>query len=400
MGALIEVFNRYNELGGEEVIADAILCALREHYTVESVRFNSSDWKEGGAPGKPWQVLKMFHNCESSKSIADIVQTRKIDAIFCHNIYPVASPSVYRIAKYLGIPVVQFIHNFRPFSVNGTLWAGGRVTSESLTGNFLPEIRSSAWQGSIVKSAIMAAVLRSQKISGAHDSVKCWIAISDFMKQKFIEAGVPKKKVVTLRHFWEPTREGFDCCDQGYYMYLGRLVPEKGVQVIVEAWRLLQLQFGKNCPRLVIAGAGELAQLVTDAAEANPAIEYYGFVEGAKKQRLLRGARAVLAPSIWWEPLGLVTYEAYEYYKPMVAAASGGLCETVKHHRTGLLHQPDDPASLAASILEMESMSQDERKKLGIRGHEWLLREASKQRWCKCFKQIIATLNCTAGPFA
>ncbi len=47
----------------------------------------------------------------------------------------------------------------------------------------------------------------------------------------------------------------------------------------------------------------------------------------------------MLAPSVWWEPLGLVTYEAYDYGKPMLAARSGGLSETVVAGLTGFLHE-------------------------------------------------------------
>ncbi|NIP95587.1 MAG: glycosyltransferase family 4 protein, partial [Akkermansiaceae bacterium] len=97
-------------------------------------------------------------------------------------------------------------------------------------------------------------------------------------------------------------------------------------------------------------------------------------------------------PSVWWEPLGLVTYESYDAAKPMLAAASGGLTETVKDGETGLLHQPGDAASLADSVRKMEGRDEEQRREMGRRGRNWLLSEASPARWKRRFSEILE--NC------
>ena len=100
-----------------------------------------------------------------------------------------------------------------------------------------------------------------------------------------------------------------------------------------------------------------------------------------------------MAPSVWWEPLGLVTYEAYDYGKPMLAAASGGLTETVEDGVTGLLHQPGDAEDLARTVVEMESKSTLERKEMGLQGREWLLREASYGDWTRQLENLIVDVQ-------
>jgi len=391
MDAIVEVFNRYVEKGGEELIADKILAVLASGYEIESLRWDSREWKGDGAPSVLMQAAMMFYNRDSARRLREAIAARRPRAIIAHNLYPIPSPSIYFEAKRLGVPVIQFTHNFRPFSVNGTLWTGNRVAEESLRGNFWTEIRAGAWQESVAKSAIMALVLKWQKWSGSLDAVKRWVAISDFMRLKFIEAGLPPERVVTLRHFWKPLPSVPPPVDGDYYLFLGRLVREKGIRPLLDCWRRLEGKLGARCPKLVIAGTGPLEAEVRAASEACPTVRYAGFVADGEKDSLMRGARALVAPSIWWEPLGLVTYEAYDYGKPMLAAASGGLCETVEDGRSGLLFEPGSAESFCDAVLRMEAADKHARIEMGRRGREWLVRENSEAKWLEGFNEIVAS---------
>ena len=100
----------------------------------------------------------------------------------------------------------------------------------------------------------------------------------------------------------------------------------------------------------------------------------------------------MIAPSLWWEPLGLVTYEAYDYSKPMLAAASGGLSETVQHGTTGMLHRPGNAGELAEQILLLESNS-SRRLEMGRRGREWLLANTGRTDWLRKFDDVLNRIN-------
>ena len=98
---------------------------------------------------------------------------------------------------------MQYLHNYRPFSVGGTLQVHGRIVQDALYGSYWKEIFSGAWQGSVVKSALFALMLKMLHRSGWLKSVKAWVTVSDFMRQRFIEAGaLPAAHVHTLRHAW------------------------------------------------------------------------------------------------------------------------------------------------------------------------------------------------------
>lgn len=382
---IIDVFNTYLKYGGEEQVVGQIRDDLASIMEINSLRFHSKDWTTGESPGRFEQLRKMFYNGDSADSLRSMVAKSQPEALLFHNIYPVGSPALYHTAMEMKIPVIHYVHNFRPFSVSGSCWTGSEICEDGLRQHFLPEVLAGSWQGSQVKSAIFALLLKRLHRSGYLEAVKCWIAISEFMRQKFIQAGISPDKIVTLRHSWSAMEDAPERKDHGYYLLLARLVPEKGIKTALEAW----LGMGEKGPKLIVAGTGPLTKEVEEAASSSKKIDYVGFVDGHQKTDLIAGCRGMLAPSVWWEPLGLVTYEAYDYGKPMLAAASGGLTETVVDGVTGFLHEPGNSDSLAESVMKLEALSSVGRQQMGAAGRDWLLREASPERWKQSFREIV-----------
>jgi glycosyltransferase involved in cell wall biosynthesis len=389
---VLQVFNQYAEQGGEEVWVDQVTSLSDERLRVHELRFHSRAWKIRGAPSPFTQALWMWDNPESRLRLSQEVRNLQPDALLFHNLIPVGSFGLYDEARKLGVPVIQYIHNFRPFSPSGTMWHGNRVRDEALYGKPWPEVLGRAWERSLTKTALLAFYLRRLQSSGWLDAVDRWIAISEFMRGKFIEAGIPEHKITTLRHCWTPTVAEPLEQDQGYYLFLGRLVPEKGVGTLLEAWQKLERKLGKACPKLMIAGTGPEESRVMEAAAHKGKVDYAGFISGEVKQRLLAGCRGVLAPSIWWEPLGLIVYEAYDHGKPVIAARSGGLVETVWEGEGGFLHLPGDSDSLVEAILKLEEIGHAGRLQMGRTGRSWLLRKASPELWKAEFSKIIESV--------
>lgn len=389
---VLQVFNQYAEQGGEEVWVDQVTSLSDETLRIHELRFLSRSWKMRGAPSPFTQAWRMWDNPESRRRLDWQVQDLRPDILLFHNLIPVASFGLYDEARKLGVPVLQYIHNFRPFSPSGTMWHGGRVHDSALRGNPWPEVAGRAWERSFKKTFLLAFHLKRLQASGWLDAVDRWIAVSEFMRLKFVEAGIPEEKVVTLRHCWTPEVSQPSSEDHGYYLFLGRLVPEKGVETLLTAWSRLRGILGNRCPRLIIAGTGPEESKVMAASARCDRIEYAGFVSGEAKHRLLAHCRAVLAPSIWWEPLGLIVYEAYDHAKPVIAASSGGLVETVREGEGGFLHKPGDSSSLVEAILRLEETGDHGRATMGMTGRRWLLQKASPDAWKTSFHGIIESV--------
>ncbi len=389
---ILQVFNKYLEKGGEEKSVDRIYGHL-QHEGIERCFFDSLEWKGVGAPSAPAQLKKMFYNRESVSKFKQAIENHGSKVALFHNIYPVASPALYKAALDVDLPVIQYIHNFRPFSVSGTLWTGERVAEESLKGNYLAEIKAGSWQGSVVKSAIFAGLLKKLHLQEWLKSVKHWVAISDFMRDKFIDAGVPPEQITMLRHSWDMMNEPPKREDGGYYLFLSRLTTEKGVRVLLKAWEQLESELGPATPELYIGGSGDLENEVKMASEASSKIHYLGFVDKQKKAELIRKCRAMLAPSIWWEPLGLVTYEAYDHAKPMLAARSGGLSETVVDNETGILFDPNSAEAIVEAVCKVEDKKKEELLSMGDAGRDWLSRNADVDQWKSEFSAILSIVK-------
>jgi glycosyltransferase involved in cell wall biosynthesis len=390
---ILHVFNRYLQAGGEETAIEQIHRHLELRHEVPRCFFESREWTGSGAPNKASQALRFFYNPSSKKRFEQRILETQAHAALFHNIYPVGSPALYRSAQQKKLPVIQMLHNYRPFSVDGSLFYQGKPQSGPLHGKHLDEILSGAWQGSITRSAICAMMLSMLRRSGWLKSVSAWIAISDFMRERFIESGIiPAHQIHTLKHSWDAMASAPDTSDTGYYLFLGRLIPEKGLQALIDSWHELKSQLGPKTPTLKIAGDGPLSSWVKTQCTVNPHLEYLGQISGNPKYEALKHCRALIAPSIWWEPLGLIVYEAYDFAKPVLAAKAGGLSETVQHGVTGLVHDVGSTSALAQDILSMESMSDEQRRTMGQNGRAWLLREASVKSWQDQFDGILASV--------
>jgi glycosyltransferase involved in cell wall biosynthesis len=380
---VIQIFNRYYEPGGEE----AWVANLEKSLRLPTCYFNSSDWTGPKAPSRFSQAIGMIYNPTSLRRLRQLHEDEKAEAWVVQNAFPTGSAAIYREAKRKRIPLIQYIHNFRPFALS-YLQTSDLETFPHRSRMYLKEISRGSWQNSRVKTAWFATVLTIAHHLRWFDAITAWIAVSDFMRDQFIRIGVPSGKIFTLRHFWRPAADLSSTTDEDYYLFIGRLVELKGILVLVDVWDRISNEQKSAAPRLVIVGEGELEERVRSRAKENPLIDFRGSVSRDEKHRLLSGMRALVAPSLCLESLGLVAYEAYDFAKPVLAARAGGLGEIVVHGRTGLLHEPGNVAGLYHDVLTLERESA-KRAEFGGTGREWLRLNANEDKWREKFESIV-----------
>lgn len=141
---------------------------------------------------------------------------------------------------------------------------------------------------------------------------------------------------------------------------VGRLVPRKGVDLVIRALPHLATA-GYHDVELLIVGGGaesgvlhadpEVQRLTSLAAELGvlPQLTLLGQVPRAEMPGIFRSADAVVCTP-WYEPFGIVPLEAMACGVPVVAAAVGGLRDTVVDHRTGIHVPPQDPEAIASAL--------------------------------------------------
>lgn len=139
--------------------------------------------------------------------------------------------------------------------------------------------------------------------------------------------------------------------DEKIVFYVGRLVWEKGLQVLVDAAPQI-VSIYPNV-KFVVAGGGDFRFDLAERARRNGVGDWFlfpGRISDEDRERLYKTADVAVVPSLY-EPFGIVALEAMAAGTPVVASAVGGLSEVITLHETGILVHPNDPGSLAWGIL-------------------------------------------------
>jgi glycosyltransferase involved in cell wall biosynthesis len=131
---------------------------------------------------------------------------------------------------------------------------------------------------------------------------------------------------------------------------VGRMVQEKGVQVLVEAMPKVLAE--NPDAKFIIAGTGDLLPTLRARAwdlGVGDRVLFTGFIPDDDRDRLYKVAACAVFPSLY-EPFGIVALEAMAAKVPVVVSLVGGLQEVVKHAETGITVYPDNAESLAWGI--------------------------------------------------
>ena len=344
---ILQLFNRYRKPGGEENSALRIAADLESggHRVVRYWR-GSEEWEQPDAPGRLQQGLLMWRNPEALEAIRKQHEAIGADVWLLHNIVPILSLDVYRLGRELGVPLIQWLHNYRPFCVGGTLSIGERRLQPDDPWIRWKEMWHGSWNGRL-PTFLLGLGYERLKRRGDFESVRAWVTVSEEMKRIFEQAGWYPSRLHTCRHSWHAQPAPEQPRDEGYFLYLGRMVEFKGAKFLVDLWRAPEL---REVP-LVMAGDGPLLEELKQRSPSN--VRWVGYVEGPTKEQLKAGCRAVVFPSLWPEPLSTVAYEAYETKKPVLASRCGGMAEVVMHERTGLLLPPGERAAWLDAILRL-----------------------------------------------
>jgi glycosyltransferase involved in cell wall biosynthesis len=281
---------------------------------------------------------------EAARRVRHLVEMYRPQVIHCHNLFPVLSPIVLRVARETDCALIMTLHNYRMLCLPGTFVRDGRACEDCLGRIPWPGVVHRCYQESSAASAILATSLSLHRSLGTFDRPAFYLAVSEFIRRKHIQAGWPPGRIRVKHNFAWPSRRRQGPGD--YFVHLGRLTSEKGVQTLLRAWTGLSA-------RLVIVGDGPQADQVR--SEAPSGVEFRGTIPPSEVPDLLVRARALLVPSNWYEgqPRGIL--EAYAAGVPVIASRFGGLPEVVEDGATGLLAEPGIPQAWRDAVSRLQN---------------------------------------------
>jgi glycosyltransferase involved in cell wall biosynthesis len=382
---ILQIFSRYLEYGGEEGSVFRIGDSLQDHHEVEYFIGSTEDLLGSLKPTSFLAPFRAWHNQPVAQRLRRYQELGKFDLWQVHNVLPGLSPSVYQTAFSLGVPIIHYLHNYRLSCTNGFFLNHGSPCERCLGGNFWPAFQTACWKNSRLISGFMGLILRKIRRAGLFTKTAAWIAISAAQKQKHVAMGIPADRIHVIHHFYDHREPAPAPCPDGDFLFLGRLSREKGVDWLLRAWAKLDPR-GR---RLVIAGTGpeesSLKQLAVQLELQR--VHFTGFVDKKQQADLWAKSAALVVPSIWDEPFGMVVLEAWARGRPVVAFAKGALPELIRHNADGLLAEPFSESSLAENM-EKILLDPANAAALGLAGMRRLPAEFSPEIWFQKIQKV------------
>ncbi|CDR13616.1 glycosyltransferase [Streptomyces iranensis] len=347
---VLVVHNRYASAqpSGENKVVDQEVELLRAAgHRVGVFERRSDDIAARSLLGKAAVPLLVPWNPAVRAELAARLRTERPDVVHVHNVFPLLSPAVLAACADARVPAVATLHNYTQVCSPGTLQRNGRPCAECVGSAPLPAVRHGCYRSSrlaTVPLAVSLSVNRRRWWSG----VERFFCISAAQRDVLVRAGMPAERLA-VKHNFVPDPGACRVGGGEHLLYLGRLAEAKGVRLLMAAWDEIAASGGVGVP-LVIAGAGPLEREVTGWAAGRDDVAFVGLLDPGECRKAIVRSVAVVAPSTWQEAFGLVVVEAMAAGVPAVAAGHGAFVELVEDGVTGLLHQPGEPASVAACL--------------------------------------------------
>ena len=166
------------------------------------------------------------------------------------------------------------------------------------------------------------------------------MVLTEFAKKKLIQNGFSSKQVQVISGLYNPNgiRPSFSENKGQYVGFVGRVSPEKGIDLLVES--------AKALPDVPFRVAGNFDRTLDLVRQAPLNIEFTGQLSPDALIEFYAQARMILAPSKWYEGLPMAVIEAMLSGKPVVCSNIGGLPEIIDHGISGLLFHHNDANDL------------------------------------------------------
>jgi len=197
--------------------------------------------------------------------------------------------------------------------------------------------------------------LRYRRIDEVFRRASAIVSCSDHLRDSLREQGIDSRR---LHLFSDPPASPLPRhpAPAPLFLFVGRLDIEKGVDTLLRAFAICHGSLPDS--RLRIVGRGEMRSSLEELAVSlgvQDSVTFCGWQEPQEIDQELSRAWALVAPSRWPEPFGLVALEAMLRGVPAVVPNHGGLAETVEHGATGLVFPAEDVATLAEQLVDLAS---------------------------------------------
>lgn len=382
---ILQIFSRYLQPGGEERFAELFTSTLAPKHKVDNFWGSTGELLALGTR-HPSLLWRAWHNRKVESDLRRLQTSESYDLWVIQNALPGLSPSVYAAAFSLGVPVVHYLHNFRLGCTNGFFLNHGKPCERCLGGNFWPAFETACWRQHRLISGFMGLILRRTRRLGLFQNVAAWVALNQQQKNKHLEMGIPREKIHVVPHFFDTSQTPPPPQPEGDVLFLGRLSPEKGLPLLLEAWA--RIRSGKR--KLLIAGRGPEEEALKGLAARLELknIEFLGYLPRETHPALWSRTAFAVIPSLWNEPFPLSFLEAWSFQRACLASRLGAMAEHIVSGQDGLLVEPFSSAALERALQFLLDNPQ-QTAAMGQAGHQKVVSQFNREVWMQRMDDVF-----------
>jgi glycosyltransferase involved in cell wall biosynthesis len=304
-------------------------------------------------------------------------------------VYCLPNPS-FGAALARSLPTILFAQDYEAICPAGTQWwrfqsaTCNRTTGLPCLVNAFTKGCSSRRPAHLLSSYYRAAASKGW-LRDAHV-----IAVSSFVRKRFLAAGFSEHRVHVVRYPFAPAVSipaPRDPNDTPTVLFVGRVSREKGLDHLLRALSLL-----REIPwTLLVAGDGPDIppnEQLAISLGLQHRVRFAGWLAESDLESAYGSAALVAVPSLWPDPYPLVGPEAMIRGRPVVGYASGGIPEWIIHGETGLSVPTGDVTALAAALRDLLN-DPGRREAMGLRAREWVIKAHSPEHHLRDLRAVI-----------
>ena len=331
---------------------------------------------------------KVIYSIEAQRKLKRLLEKFRPDVAHLHCIYHHLSPSILSVLKKEGVPTVMTAHDLKIACPAYKMLNRTGICERCKGGNLLHVVANRCVRDSLAASVIVAIESGLHKMLDSYRiGLDAVVVPSRFFEKKFIEWGWPAEKFRYIPNYVDATRFTPDVSPGEYFLYFGRLAPEKGVSTLIRAAHAA----GVN---LKIAGTGpEEGGLQLLAEQLGSRAEFLGFQSGEILHQLVRGARAVVLPSEWYENAPMSVLESFAMGKPVLGADIGGIPEMVIDGETGWTFPSRDEERLADLLRRVSTMPTQVVSAMGVAARAYVSEKFGRDAYVAATLKLYADLG-------
>ncbi len=345
-------------LGGGEIAAYNLFKAYRQQSGVEEAWFFGRADRGRGASGQislrrqneylweqsigDWLRMKGANREATLTWFADFIQQLRPTIVHLHH-YVHLGLEIFRIIKQVAPSIRIFVtlheyiaickNNGQMVKTNGHLCF--RETYDECASCFPDHSREDFW-------------MRKQFFKRHFDLVEGFISPSEFLRQRYIEWGIPAERIVVIENGQsdepqEPPRSIADGEMRSRFGYFGQITPFKGLNVVLKALSKMP-RSNRRKVVLEVHGANlewqpkeyqEEIKTLRDPLIKQGIVQWIGPYQPYELRTRMASVDWVIVPSIWWENSPMVIQEAYSVGRPVIGSDIGGMAEKIQNGKTG-----------------------------------------------------------------